>query len=102
MKTQLTIADNFIFSLDNEEEHVTHSKSNNIEIMNNDEADEVIKELFNSLQKRYQSNLESMKGSELFFDCVQLLYYKCHKINPNCGGSYIDFPDWMKRQKKQQ
>ena len=70
-----------------------HSKSDNIEIMNNDEADEVIKELFNSLQNRYQSNLESMKGSEFFFDCVQLLYYKCHKINPNCGGSYIDFPD---------
>ena len=41
-----------------------------------------------------------MKGSEFFFDCVQLLYYKCHKINLNCGGSYIDFPHWMKRQKK--
>ena len=30
-----------------------------------------------------------------------LLYYKCHKINPNCDGSYIDSPDWKKNTKKQ-
>ena len=38
-KIQLTIAKNFISSIDNDEEHVMHSKSNNIEIMINDEAD---------------------------------------------------------------
>ena len=27
------------------------------------------------------------------------MYYKCHKINPNCGGSYIDSPDWIKNKK---
>ena len=63
-----------------------HSKSDNIEIMINGEADEVIKELFDSLKHRYQNNLESMKDSEFVFDYVQLLYYKYHKINPNCGG----------------
>ena len=30
-----------------------------------------------------------MKGSNFVFSYVQLLYYKCHKINLNCGGSYI-------------
>ena len=64
--------------------------------MINDEADEVIKELFDSLKNRYQNNLESMKGSEFVFDYVHLLYYKCHKINLNRGGSYIDSPDWRK------
>ena len=63
-----------------------HSKSDNIEIMINGEADEVIKELFDSLKNRYQNNLESMKDIEFVFDYVQLLYYKYHKINPNCGG----------------
>ena len=67
--------------------------------MINDEADEVIKELFDSLKNRYQNNLESMKGSEFAFDYVHLLYYKCHKINPNRGGSYIDSPDWIKNKK---
>ena len=34
-----------------------------------------------------------MKGSDLIFDCINLMYYKCHKIGFKCGGSYIDFPD---------
>ena len=37
-----------------------HSKSDNLEIMISDEADEVIKELFVSLKKRYKNNLELM------------------------------------------
>ena len=57
----------FISSKDNDEERVTHSKNDNIEIMINDEADEVIKELFDLLKNRYQNNLESVKGSELVF-----------------------------------
>ena len=75
-----------------------HSKIDNIEIMTNDEADEVIEELFDSLKNRYQNNLESMKGSEFVFDYIHLLYYKCHKINPNDGSSHIDSPDWKKKQ----
>ena len=50
-KIQLTMAINFISSIDNDEERVMHSKSDNIEIMVNDEADEVIKELFDSQKK---------------------------------------------------
>ena len=42
--------------------------------MISDEADEVIKKLFDSLKNRFQNNLESMKGSEFVFDCVHLLY----------------------------
>ena len=57
--------------------------------MINDEADEVYK----SLKNGYQKFFESMKGTEFVFDYINLLYYKCHKINPNCCGSYIDSPD---------
>ena len=64
-----------------------HSRSDNIEIMMNDKADEVMEELFQSLLSRYQIGLEApMKSSEFVFDCVQSLYYKCHKINRNCRG----------------
>ena len=42
-----------------------------------------------------------MRGSELAFYYVQLLYYKCHKINRNRGGSYIDSLDWIKTKKQQ-
>ena len=92
-KIQSAITNNFISSIDNCEERAMHSKSDNIKIMVNDEANKVIKELFNSLQNRYQNNLELMKGSEFVFDYVHLLYYKCHKINENWGESYIDSPD---------
>ena len=50
-----------------------HSKSNNIELMIIDEADEVIKEFFDSPKNRCQTNLESIKGSEFVFDYVHLL-----------------------------
>ena len=83
-----------------------HSKSNNIEIVNSYEADEAIKELFDSLKNRYQielnikidkkQNLESIKGSEIFFDYVHLLYYNCHNMNPNHGRSYLNSLDWIK------
>ena len=89
MENSIKIANNFISSIDNDEERVMDSKRDNIEIMSNDEADEVIKELFDSLKNRYQNNLESMKSSEFVFDYAQLLYYKCDKINPNRSGSYI-------------
>ena len=98
--THLTIANNFISSTDNDEERVMHSKRDNIEIMINEEVDGVIKELFDSLKNRYQTNLESMKSSEFVFDYVNLMHYKCHKINPNRGGSYVDSPDWIKTKKQ--
>ena len=72
-KIQLTIANNFICSMDNNEEQVMHSKSDKIDIMINDEADEAIKELFDTLKNKYQNNFELMKGSEFVFDYFQLL-----------------------------
>ena len=79
-----------------------HSKSDNIEIMINDEADEVIKELFDSLKNRYQNNLQWIEGSDFVFDYVHLLYYKYHKVNLNRGRSYIDFTDRTKTKKQQE
>ena len=40
-----------------------------------------------------------MKDSEFVFNYIHLLCYKCHKINPNHSGSYIDSLDWIKNKK---
>ena len=48
------MANNFISSTDIDEEHVMHSESDIIEIIINDEADEILKELFGSLKIRYK------------------------------------------------
>ena len=54
MTLQLKITINFISSKDdNEEECAMHSKSANTEIMISDEADEVIKKLFDSLKNSF-------------------------------------------------
>ena len=50
---QLTIAISYISSKDIHERCEMHSKSDNIEIMIFDKADEVIKELFELLLKKY-------------------------------------------------
>ena len=50
-KIQFKIANNFNSAINNDEERVMHSKSDNTEIMINDEADEVTKENFDSLKK---------------------------------------------------
>ena len=86
-------------SLDNDEERVMHSKSDNMEIMISDESDEVIKVLFDSLKNTYENNLEPMKGSQFVLEYIQFLYYKCHKINPQRGALYINSPDWIKNKK---
>ena len=50
-------------------------------------------------KKLISNNLESMKGSELVFDYVQLLYYECHKTNLNRGESYTYSPDQIRNKK---
>ena len=79
-----------------------HSQSDNLKIISNDKIDEAIEELLESILNRYQDNLEKlMRSSDFVFDYLHLFYYKCHKINPNCGGSYIYIysADWIKDKK---
>ena len=55
-KIQLTIAINFISSKDSDETPIKHSESNNIGIMVGKQADEIIRELFESLLQIYHKN----------------------------------------------
>ena len=99
-KIQSAIAANFIFSKDGEEKHVIHLSSDNIKLKTYSDANDRIEKLFNLLRLKYQNRLEtSMKGSDFTFDSVQLMYYKCHKVNFQRGGSYINSPHWIKKEK---
>ena len=49
---------------------------------------------------RYQNGLETQTRESYFiFDCVNLPYHKCHKINFKCGGLYIDCLKRIKKKK---
>ena len=70
------------------------SMSNNIKFTSNNDANEVNNKLFGSLISGYLDNLEtSMGGNDFNFYSVQLMYYKCHKVNFKRSSSYIDSPD---------
>ena len=99
-KIQLKIAINFTSSKDAEEERIMHSRSDNIKFTSYNDANEVVDELFDSLRSRYHRNLEtSMRWNHFIHDSVQLMYCKFYKVNFRCGGSYIDYPDWVKKKK---
>ena len=74
-KIQLIRRNNFVPSKDIDEKRVMYSKTDSIEIMINDKADEVAQELVQSLLSRYQTRLEtSIKDNDFAFSCVRLLY----------------------------
>ena len=95
-KIQLTIANNFISLIDNEQERVMHSKSDIIEIMINDEADEVIKDFFDSLKKYVK--VISNQGKVMSLPSILFIYLlQISQNKSNCSGSYIGSPDSMKK-----
>ena len=85
-KIKLTIATDFISSKGVDKERLMDLKSNHIEFMAYDDANE----LFESLISRYQIGLQtSMRGSYFIFDSAQLLYYKYSKINFKRGDDIL-------------
>ena len=59
-KIQLIIQINFISSLDKYEFRIMHTKrSDNIEIMNGIETNDIVNEIFKSFLRRYQEGLET-------------------------------------------
>ena len=80
-----------------------HLNSDDKKFTSYSEVNEVVNELFNSRRSKYQENLEtSIKAGDFIFDLVQLMYYKRYKVNFKRGGLYIDSPNWIKKQQKQQ
>ena len=93
---QSTIVINLLSWKDNYEER-------DKEVKTNGRTYGVIEKVLKSLLNRYWNNLEtSMRGSDFIIHCVHLLHCKCHQINPNRGGSYINSPEWIKKEKKEQ
>ena len=99
-KIQLKMLINFISSKDSDETGNLQTKSNNIEIMMDNETDEIIEKLLGSLLQNHQRDLEeSMRRSEFNLNSVHLLYYQLQKISLKRGGSYIDPPEWLENKK---
>ena len=77
-----------------------YTRSDNVEIMFGDDNDDIIEQLFESLLRKNEENLQNkMRGSDFEFDGVNFLYYGFNKTSINRGGSYTDSPKWLKYKK---
>ena len=93
-KVQLTREVNFIsLKPGSDETRIMYTRRDDIEIMFGDDNEDIIEQLFESLLKKYEENLQNkMRGSEFEFDGVNFLYYDLNKTSINRGGSYKDSP----------
>ena len=41
--------------------------------------------------------MRNSNARNFIFNCANLLYYKCHKMNFKLGSSYIDSLNWKKK-----
>ena len=100
-KIQLIAEINFIsLKPGSDETRVMYTRSDNEEFMNGDDANEIIKSLFESFLQRFQENLqENMRGSDFEFDGINFFYYNFNKTSIYSGGSYTDSPKWLKDEK---
>ena len=76
-KEQLTLEVNFVsLKPGSDETRIMYTRSDNIEIMFGNVNDDVIEQLFESLLRKYEENLQNkMRGSQFEFDGVNFLYY---------------------------
>ena len=68
--------------------------------MSGDDANEIIKLLFESFLQRFEENLQNkMRGLEFDFNGINFFYYSFNKTSIYRGGTYIDSPKWLKDKK---
>ena len=98
---QLTAKISFVsLKPDSDEMRLMHTRSNATEFMSGSETEEIIESLYRSLLQNYNDNLqEKMKGSDFVFNGINYFYYDFNRVSISKGGSYIEYPKWLKDKK---
>ena len=94
-KIQINMHVNFISSRDTGETRIYYVWSDNVSIMQGENTNAIIREIFRSFLHNYQQELKMIKGSDFVFESVDLMDYKLHRVRLNRGGSYIKSPEWL-------
>ena len=94
-KIQISMRVNFISSKDTGETRTIYVWSDNVSIMQGNDTDDIIRELFRSFLHNYQEELKIIKGSDFVFESVELMDYKLHRVRLRRGGSYTKSPEWL-------
>ena len=91
-KIQINMHANFISSRDTGETRNYYVWSDNVSIMQSEDTNAIIREIFKSFLHNYRQELKIIKGSNFVFESVDLLDYKLHRVRLNRVGSYIKSP----------
>ena len=94
-KIQINMHVNFISSRDTGETRIYYVWSDNVSIMQGEDTNAIIREIFRSFLHNYQQELKMIKGSDFVFESVDLMDYKLHRVRLRRGGSYIKSPKWL-------
>ena len=86
---------NFISSKDTGETRTIYVWSDNVSIMQGNDTDDIIRELFRSFLHNYQEELKIIKGSDFLFESVELIDYKLHRVRFGRDRSDIKSPKWL-------
>ena len=73
--------------------------SDNINIVQSSDTDDIIREIFRSFLCNYQEELKIIKGSNFVFESADIMDYKLHRVHLRRGGSYIKSPEWLANKK---
>ena len=98
-KIQINMHINFICSRDTGETRIYYVSSDNVSVMQGEDTNAIIREIFRSFLYNYQQKLKIIKGSDSVFESVYLLDYKLHRVRLNRGGSFIKSPKWLENKK---
>ena len=95
MENQINMHVNFNSSKDTGETRIYYVWRDNVCIMQGEDTNAIIREIFRSFLHNYQQELKMIKGSDFVFESVDLLDYKLHIVCLKRGGSYIKSPEWL-------
>ena len=98
-KIQINMHINFISSRDTGETRIYYVWSDNVSIMQGENTNAIIREIFRAFLHNYQQELKMIKGSDFVFESVDLLDYKFHRVRLKRGGSYVKSPKLLENEK---
>ena len=99
MENSFSMRVNFISSRDTGETRTIHM-SDNENIIQGSETDNIIKNLSESFLDNYQKEKQITGGGSGFaFESVELMDYKLHKTSLKRSRSYIESPAWLKKKR---
>ena len=93
-KIQLRVSVTFAKTNNPFDRQIKYVDSDSLVLRRADETSEFIKMLYDSVLKSFEKEKNTLRGSNLVFDGIELKLVQFIKLKIKRGGSYIPTPNW--------